>query len=114
MSLFTPTMTPQALYAKLVEAESEIGGDLLPKPAGVIKQRFWYHKGDWFYETQDATGTMVARYQFLDGKAHKLVGGKPVAFAEGEIKNLRKIIQMYHDRVYEELYAPRTDRNLTA
>jgi len=114
MSLFAANTTPASLQAKLVEAESVIGGDLFPKPAGVIKQRFWYHEGDWFYETVDATGPMVARYQFVNGAAHKLVDGKPVAFAEGEIENLQKIIQLYHDRVYKELYAPRTDGKLAA
>jgi len=109
MSLFTVTTTPESLEAKLVEAESAIGGNLFPKPAGVTKQRFWYHKGDWFYETHDAVGPMVARYQFRNGMAHKLVNGRPIAFADGELQNLRKIIQLYHDRVYKELYAPRTD-----
>ena len=55
---------------------------------------------------------MVARYQFTNGQAHKLVDGKPVAFAELEIHNLYKMIQLYHDQVYKELYAPQTDGSL--
>ncbi|MDB5179377.1 MAG: hypothetical protein JWN12_9 [Candidatus Saccharibacteria bacterium] len=114
MALFTSNTTQQSLHDRLVEIESVIGGNLFPKPAGVTKQRFWYHQGDWFYETHDAVGPMVARYQFANGQAHKLVDGKPIAFAEGEIDNLHKMIQRYRDEVYAQLYAPRNDTRVAA
>lgn len=112
MNLFTKSSTRQSFEDKLVELESIIGGNLFKKPVGVSSQRFWFHEGDWFYETHDSIGPMVARYQFTNGQAHKLVDGKPVAFAELEIHNLYKMIQLYHDQVYKELYAPQTDGSL--
>jgi len=115
MNLFTSTGTRQgSLHDRLVEIESAIGGTLFKKPAGVLEQRFWYHEGDWFYETRDITGPMVARYQFKDGQAHKIVAGKPVAFAAGEIENLHKMIQVYHDQVYTQLYSKQNDVSLAA
>lgn len=111
MSLFTSNTTQPTLHDKLVEAESIIGGKLFAKPAGVLEQRFWYHQGDWFYETRDAVGPMVARYQLVNGQAHKLVEGKLVHFADGELDNLHQMIQLYRDRVYTQLYAPQAPQN---
>lgn len=112
MNLFTSNATRQSLHDKLVEAESVIGGTLFKKAVGISQQRFWYHQGDWFYETHDAVGPMVARYQFVNGQAHKLVEGKLVHFADGELDNLHRMIQLYHDCVYTQLYAPRNNLDL--
>lgn len=90
--------------AKLVNKESAIGGALRPLPQGASSQRFWYHKGDWFYGLQDQKGSMYSRYQFSHHSVDKLVGGLPVSFADGEVENLENMVNEYHVRVSEELY----------
>jgi hypothetical protein len=114
MNLFTSGSAKQSLHDRLVEAESIIGGGLFKKPDGVLEQRFWYHEGDWFYESHDVNGPVVARYQFINGQVIKLVEGRLVHFAEGEVTNLHKMIELYHDKVYEQLYAPKNDLSLAA
>jgi hypothetical protein len=113
-NLFVSSSAPRTVHDKLVEAESIIGGSQLGTHPEIISQRFWYHQGDWFYESHDATGPMVARYQFIDGQAHKLVDGKPYYFADGEIQNLYRTIELYHDQVFLQLYASKNDYDLTA
>jgi len=105
---------PRTLHDKLVEAESRIGGSKVGSQPGIISQRFWYHQGDWYYESDDANGSVVARYQFVDGQAHKLIDGKPQYFAEGEIQNLHQTIELYHQEVYMQLYASQNDFDLAA
>ena len=102
--------TPPSLHDRLIEVESVVGVQHLKKQPGIVGHRFSYHEGeydkegDWIYEVEDTVGTMVARYQFVDGQAHKLVDGKPVYFAEGEVNSLHAMIFAYHDQVYAALY----------
>lgn len=103
---------PKTLDDRLVDAESEIGGQLFAKEPGIIKQRFWYHENDWFYEVVDAQGAMVARYQFTDGWAYKLVDGRAIAFAEGEEAALVATARSYFTAIQTKLYPNKADYDL--
>ena len=104
MNVFSKIKAPMSLDDKLVEAESKIGGELLPTNPDVIRQRFWFHGGDWFYEVHDSKGPMVARYQFDDDFSYKLVDGKEVEFAEGEEARLIELVGLYYEQIKLQLY----------
>ena len=112
--MFSLSKKPLSLEDRLIEVESQIGGQLLTTTPGVTFQRFWYHKGDWFYEVHDKKGKMVARYQFDDDFAYKLVDGKEVEFAPGEEARLVEMIGRYHAEVKRQLYSNKADYDLAA
>lgn len=76
-------------------------------PAPVVV-RFWFLDGDWYYEVNDAVGRMVARYQFTDNDAIKLVEGVPTPFVKDDARgidekaNLLKMIPLFHEAVLKE------------
>ena len=111
---FVSSKTPMSLEDKFVNAESEIGGDILPKNGDIIRQRFWYVQGDWFYEVLDARGVMIARYQFSEDLSHKLVDGRQIDFAEGEKAALLETINRYYTQIQVELYSDKADWDLVA
>ena len=113
-SVFVTNNAPRTLKDKLVEAERASFSETLKSTPGIISQRFFYHDGDWFYETQDSIGSMVARYQFAGGQAHKLVEGRPTAFAEGEVQNLYKMTELYYEHVMATMYTSQNESDLTA
>jgi hypothetical protein len=109
--LFVTNNAPKTLEAKLIEVEATRSKAILPNAPHILSQRLWYHQGDWFYELHDVIGPMVARYQFIDGSAAKLIDGKLVPFADGEADSLYKVVPLYHD-VISEMYSTKADGSL--
>lgn len=107
---FVVNRAPAPLMTRLIDAESEIGASLLPLPDGKKSHRFWYHDGDWFYETVDALGPMVARYTVSEKGIEKLVDGSPVQLYEGdpgemgEEERLLAMIGLYREEIERQLY----------
>lgn len=112
-SFFVTNAAPKTLEAKLIEAEAFRSVSILPSAPHILSQRLWYQQGDWFYELHDSVGPMVARYQFINGSAAKLVDGKLVPFAAGETENLYKVVLLYHE-IISELYISKDDHVLAA
>lgn len=98
------SLSNESLARRLVDIESEIGGQLLPAVEGVKSQRFWFYEGDWFYETIDQKGAMHARYQAVGNELEKLVNGKPVSLAEGEQDHFIQLVPLYYQAIKDELY----------
>lgn len=98
------TKQPQSLERRLVDIESEIGGQLSQRPAGILAQRFWFHGGDWFYEMTDEKGSASVRFHVSDDRIFKLVGGRAVAFHESEAHNLLQTIPLYFEAICRDLY----------
>ncbi|HJM04664.1 MAG TPA: hypothetical protein QF549_03485 [Candidatus Saccharimonadaceae bacterium] len=107
---FVVNRAPAPLMTRLIDAESEIGASLLPLPNGKKSHRFWYHEGDWFYETVDALGPMVARYTVGEKGIEKLVDGSPVQLHDGdpgqmgEEERLLVMIGLYREEIERQLY----------
>ena len=107
---FVVNRTPAPLMTRLVDAEGEIGARLLPLPEAKKSHRFWYHGGDWFYETVDALGPMVARYTVKENGIEKLVDGSPIDLyggepgEMGEEERLLAMIGIYHEEIERQLY----------
>lgn len=95
---------PESIERRLVDIESRIGGTVLQKPAHVVSQRFWFHGGDWFYESSDAQTALFARYHVSDDRIYKLVNGKAIAFSEAEAAHLLQTIPLYFQAVCRDLY----------
>lgn len=93
-----------SIESRLVEIESQIGGRVLQRPAHVVSQRFWFHGGDWFYESSDGQSSLFARYHISDDRIYKLVQGKAIAFSEAEANHLLQIIPLYFQAVCRDLY----------
>lgn len=112
-SILNRLMTPRPFIERLIDAESKIGGDLLPQSKDTIRQRFFYYQGYWYLEITDQQGAMVASYQLTDDMVYKFYGGKPIAFDDTshELDNLLTTIPLYENAV-KELY--KSDFDLAA
>lgn len=112
-SILNQIMEPRPLAERLLDAESKIGGNLIPKAQNVLRQRFFFYNGYWYLEIIDSEGAMVASYQLIDGLAFKFVAGKQIDFEpNGELENLLSLIPIYEKAVKEQLY--KRDFDLTA
>lgn len=108
--------SPRPLEERLVNAESELGGNLLADHPTITNKRFWYYGGYWYLELKDQNGPMVASYQFTTDTAYKLAGGKEVPFDHetNELERVLALIPTYRDHVHMHLYAKRSDYDLAA
>lgn len=105
-SILNQLMTPRPLIERLIDAESKIGGNLLPQEQNAIRQRFFFYQGYWYLEFTDQQGSMVASYQLDQDTAYKFHNGKNIPFDEdsGELDNLLKTIPLYEDAISRQLY----------
>lgn len=111
---FVPS--PKPYIDKLVEKEAEIGGKLLKRPAGIVRQDFWYHdSGDWFYMSLDAQQKMtVIRYQTTASSIHKLVDGRDAPFSSGEAETFYMLPKLYEQKILENQYGQASHYDLAA
>lgn len=107
------TTTPRPLVERLVEEESIIGGRLFQQGPSVLRQRFWYHLGDWFFERvergREGDERVVIHNQIREDGVHKLIDGREFAFDSDELERFLPAIEQYRDRIVEELYTDSRD-----
>lgn len=109
--LFVANRSADTLEKRLIDVESEIGGELLTKPEGIQTQRFWYHGGEWFYEAVDALGPMYARYIVTEQGFSKIVNGQWAPLTSDEEAYLVAAIGIYDENIRQELYFRETILN---
>lgn len=112
-SRILPRTSPEDMERKLVDAESEIGGQQLKPLPGILSQRFWYYKGHWYYEAVDQAGPVHASYKINDDTIEKIVQGRLVQLEDGEHESLLRNVPEYYHNIAEKLYG-RDDYDLAA
>lgn len=105
--------SPRALEERLVNAEAEIGGRLIPEMEGIVFKRFFFHGGYWYLELQDKSGRQVVSYQITESAAYKLFEGREVAFdsEQNELDNLLTMISLYVKEIKLNMYEREVERN---
>lgn len=105
--------SPRALEERLVNAEAEIGGRLIPEMEGIVFKRFFFHGRYWHLELQDKAGRQVVSYQITESAAYKLFEGREVAFdaEQNELDNLLTMISLYVKGIKRNMYERETKRN---
>lgn len=106
MELFTST--PRPLVDRLIEQESVIGGEIFQRSSSVLRQRFWYHENDWFFEQSflvpQGEAQVVLHYQINENSIDKYYGGRKYSVDDVEAEKLFGAIEKYHQNVQHKLY----------
>ncbi len=114
--------TSEDLERRLVDAESYIGGALVPKGKDVVSQRFWFHRVkpedastyegvaqsqlDWFWDIKMADGaTIHIGYKLLHGVLIKALDGVPVPLQPGEADSFYQMVRLYHQAIHAKMYS---------
>ncbi len=104
---------PMLFEDRLVEEESNIGGRIFKRDDSVVRQRFWYHVGDWFFERVQRTAEgdiqTVIRIQIRDNSVHKLVEGREYDLSNDELERFLTAVELYRDYIKKELYSGSRD-----
>lgn len=100
---------PHTLYSRLVDAEAEIGGRLVPSLPGIDEKLFFYEQGSWYLTLKDKQGSMIAEYRFSANSALKSSNGRIVPFFRNasfdEEKNVIMMIERYGQAIEAQMYA---------
>lgn len=102
-------ITPKPVLAELVEKESIILGRLVQKQSPDQENRVWVHEGDLYYGFRNKKKNILlkdttVRYQFHKEMPEKLLGGRAVGFANGELENLSQLIPLIEPTLLHEMY----------
>lgn len=94
----------------LLEVESRIGANVVPKPSDTLDHLFFYEDGRWYYRkvyADEPSRHYDVNYEIREDGMYKFVDGHATAvpFAEGEAEALLVNIAHYKRAVQAELYS---------
>jgi hypothetical protein len=99
------------LYRNLIRREAQIGGTVFgPVPKGVRREFFCLdeHTWVWHEEWKDQQGqarVRTTRYEVRPNGVIKSQNGMYQSLSKREAQNLRAAVNIYHQRVVEQMYS---------